>query len=87
MREETSRVPGDQISGRLRDERRAVPVLTGTLPRRIERVLLSPRSSPDFARGILEAVGRNDAPWAGTALIEQLGALAPAARIESLGIP
>ncbi len=42
--------------------------------------LVSPRTSPALAQGVIEAVGRSDAPEAGTAIVEHLGMLTPAGR-------
>lgn len=42
--------------------------------------LVSPRTSPELARGFIEAVGRSEAPAVGQAIIENLAALSPAVR-------
>jgi putative membrane-bound dehydrogenase-like protein len=42
--------------------------------------LITPRTSPQLAQGILEAVGRSEAPALGTVLVEMVPALTPAVR-------
>jgi hypothetical protein len=48
--------------------------------------LLSPRTSPDLAQGLIEAIARSEAPATGTAIIEHLGALTPKVRPVALRI-
>lgn len=48
--------------------------------------VISPRTSPDLARGVLEAVGRSDAAAAGGTIVDQLGALTPAVRPVALRV-
>ncbi len=48
--------------------------------------LITPRTSPDLARGLVEATGRSDAPAVGKTLIEMLGTLTPAVRPVALGV-
>lgn len=48
--------------------------------------VLSPRTSPTLALGIIEAVGRSDAPAVGAAIVEQLPTFTPAARSAALGV-
>jgi putative membrane-bound dehydrogenase-like protein len=47
---------------------------------------LSPRSSPELAQGLLDAVGRSEAPAAGASLVERLPALTPRARSAALRV-
>ncbi len=42
--------------------------------------LLFPRTNPDLAQGLVEAVARSEAPATGTAIVEHLGALTPKVR-------
>jgi putative membrane-bound dehydrogenase-like protein len=46
--------------------------------------LLSPRTGPELARGLLEAVGRSEAAGVGAAVVERLPALTPAVRPAAL---
>jgi len=62
-------------AGQLVDFRRSDAAVAADLLKSI-----SPRTSPDLAKGLVEAVGRSDAPATGTALIESLGVLSPAVR-------
>jgi putative membrane-bound dehydrogenase-like protein len=48
--------------------------------------LVNPRTSPDLARGLLEAVGRSEAPAGGAALINLLPGLTPDARSTALRV-
>ncbi len=48
--------------------------------------LLSPRTNPDLAQGLVEAVARSDAPSTGTALIEHLAAMTPKVRAVAIRI-
>jgi putative membrane-bound dehydrogenase-like protein len=48
--------------------------------------LLTPRTSPELARGLLEAVGRSEAPAVGAAIAEQLPVLTPAVRPAAVGV-
>ncbi len=48
--------------------------------------LLSPRTGPELARGLLEAVGRSEAAEVGAAIVERLPALTPAVRPAALGV-
>jgi putative membrane-bound dehydrogenase-like protein len=48
--------------------------------------LVTPRTPPELARQLLEAVGRSEAPAAGTALIDLLPGLTPGARPTALGV-
>jgi putative heme-binding domain-containing protein len=48
--------------------------------------LLTPRSSPELARGLLEAVGRSEAPAVGTTIVECLPGLTPAVRATAIGV-
>ncbi len=68
-------------AGRLVDFRKADAATAAELLK-----LITPRSSPDLARGIVEAVGRSDAPSVGETIIEHLGSLTPAVRAAALRI-
>ncbi len=68
-------------AAQLIDFRRTDSAAAGTLLH-----LISPRTAPDFARGIVEAVGRSDAPSVGELLIEQFGTLTPAVRQAAIRI-
>jgi uncharacterized protein len=46
--------------------------------------LLTPRTSPELAQGLLEAVGRSESPAAGPALVEMLGTLTPGVKKAAL---
>jgi putative heme-binding domain-containing protein len=48
--------------------------------------LITPRASPEFATGLLEAAGRSEAPEVGASILERLGALTPAARPVALRV-
>jgi putative membrane-bound dehydrogenase-like protein len=48
--------------------------------------LLTPRTSPELARGILEAVGRSEAAEVGPAVTERLPALTPAVRPAAVAV-
>ncbi len=58
------------IEFRPRDARAAELLLT----------LISPRSSQGFATGLVDAIGRSEAPEVGKALVARLGAMTPAVR-------
>jgi len=47
---------------------------------------LSPRTSPDLARGLVEAAGRSDAPTAGQTIIDGLGGVTPTVRPTALRV-
>ncbi len=47
-------------------------------------VLLTPRTSPDLAQGLLDAVAHSEAPQVGEAVVELLPSLAPSARSAAL---
>jgi len=47
---------------------------------------LSPRTSPDLARGLVEAAGRSDAPAAGQTIIDGLGGVTPTVRPTALRV-
>jgi putative membrane-bound dehydrogenase-like protein len=42
--------------------------------------LINPRTAPDFARGLIEAIGKSEAPSTAEAILEQFGTLTPAVR-------
>src|SRR6202035_4549538 len=46
--------------------------------------LISPRSSPAFATGLIDALGASPAPAVGLALMKQFGRLPPSARSAAL---
>jgi putative membrane-bound dehydrogenase-like protein len=48
--------------------------------------LLTPRTAPELARGLLDAVGHSEAPATGAAIVERLPALTPAVRPAALRI-
>jgi putative heme-binding domain-containing protein len=62
-------------AGQLVDFRRSDPALAAELLK-----IISPRTSPDLAGGLVEAIGRSDAKEVGTTLIGNLGAFTPAVR-------
>ncbi|MBS0266845.1 MAG: ThuA domain-containing protein [Planctomycetes bacterium] len=63
------------------DFRRSDATVAGTL---IE--LITPRTSPDLARGWVEAIGRSEAAGTAGEVIERLGALSPAARTAAIRV-
>jgi putative membrane-bound dehydrogenase-like protein len=48
--------------------------------------LLTPQTSPELARGLLDAVGHSEAPAVGAAIVEHLPALTPAVRPAALHV-
>jgi uncharacterized protein len=46
--------------------------------------LITPRTSPELATGLIDAVASGSAPGTGTALVERLSALAPSVRAEAI---
>jgi putative membrane-bound dehydrogenase-like protein len=46
--------------------------------------LITPRTSPTLASGLIDAVARSEAPESGTAILEALPSLTPAARTEAV---
>jgi len=48
--------------------------------------LITPRSSPEFAQGVLDAIGRSEASAGGAALVELLPSLTPAVRSAGLRV-
>ncbi|MGE5191013.1 MAG: c-type cytochrome, partial [Deltaproteobacteria bacterium] len=62
-------------AGQLVDFRRSDAAIAGELLK-----IITPRTSPDLARGVAEAVGQSDAKEVGAALIDSLGAFTPAVR-------
>jgi putative membrane-bound dehydrogenase-like protein len=48
--------------------------------------LLTPRTAPELAQGLLDAVGHSEAPAVGAAIVERLPALTPAVRPAALRI-
>jgi putative membrane-bound dehydrogenase-like protein len=48
--------------------------------------LLSPRSSPEFTAGLIDAIGKSESAEAGVALIEALPTLTPSSRPEALRV-
>jgi putative heme-binding domain-containing protein len=48
--------------------------------------IITPRTSPELATGLVEAIGRSDAPAVGATLIESLGALTPSVRRVALRV-
>lgn len=48
--------------------------------------LVTPQTSPELARGLIEAVGRSEARDVGAALVEQLAALPPTARSAAIHV-
>jgi putative membrane-bound dehydrogenase-like protein len=48
--------------------------------------LITPRSSPELARGLVAALGKSESPAVGTALADQLPKLTPAVRQSALSI-
>jgi putative membrane-bound dehydrogenase-like protein len=62
-------------AGQLIDFRRSDAALAGELLK-----IITPRTNPDLARGVVDAVGRSDAKEVGATLIESLGAFTPAVR-------
>jgi putative heme-binding domain-containing protein len=68
-------------AGQLVDFRRSDAPLAGELLK-----IITPRTSPELARGVVEAVGRSDAKEVGATLIESLGAFTPAVRPVALRV-
>ncbi len=76
IKDETQKEPARiAAAGQLIDFRRSDPAVADDLLQ-----FISPRTSPDLARGIVEAVGRSDSAATATAVIERLGAFSPAVR-------
>jgi putative heme-binding domain-containing protein len=48
--------------------------------------LLTPRTSPELARGLIDAVGRSEAKEVGAAVVERLPAMTPAVRQAALAV-
>jgi putative membrane-bound dehydrogenase-like protein len=48
--------------------------------------LITPRTSPELARGLVQALGKSEAPAVGTSLADQLPKLTPAVRQSALGV-